>query len=195
MSVRHVLRISSAVAALVVAAAPASAHTGIGAVHGFGAGLLHPISGLDHVLAMVAVGMLAATIGGRALWLVPASFVTAMVAGGVLGMSGVAVPGVEQGILASVVVLGATVAVAQRMPAALAMALAAGFAVFHGHAHGAEMPAAASGLSYGLGFVIATVLLHGAGIAAGLGAERLSRTAVRVGGGAIAALGLVLFLV
>jgi urease accessory protein len=186
-------RLSAAGAALLaLAAGPAAAHTGSASVHGFMSGFLHPFSGLDHVLAMVAVGGLAALIGGRALWLVPASFLGAMALGSAIGFS---LPFVEFGIVASVIVLGAVVALAPRMPVALAMALAAGFAVFHGHAHGAEMPAAASALSYGLGFLLATALLHLIGVGGAIATERLSRNAVRAGGGAIAALGVALLLV
>jgi urease accessory protein len=186
----------AAAAALLAFAAPAAAHTGSTPVVGFVSGFLHPLGGLDHVLAMVAVGVLAAMIGGRALWLVPASFLGAMAVGSVLGVS---LPFVELGIVASVVVLGAVVALAPRMPVAVAMALAAAFAVFHGHAHGTEMPAAASALPYGLGFLFGTALLHAAGLGLGLVVERLSRdagrAALRVGGGAVAALGLALLVV
>lgn len=186
----------AAAAALLAFAAPAAAHTGSTPVVGFVSGFLHPLGGLDHVLAMVAVGVLAAMIGGRALWLVPASFLGAMAVSSVLGVS---LPFVELGIVASVVVLGAVVALAPRMPVAVAMALAAAFAVFHGHAHGTEMPAAASALPYGLGFLFGTALLHAAGLGLGLVVERLSRdagrAALRVGGGAVAALGLALLVV
>jgi urease accessory protein len=199
MSVRQLARLSASLAALAALAVPALAHTGHAPVFGFASGFLHPLMGVDHVLAMVAVGMLAALLGGRALWLVPGSFVGAMLLGGALGLSGVALPLVEAAILASVVVLGIAVASGRRMPVSAAMALVAAFAVFHGHAHGTEMPAAASALSYALGFVSATALLHAFGIAAGIMAERASqapgRAAFRVGGGAIAALGLVLLLV
>lgn len=172
----------------------AFAHTGVdhaaGLVHGF----MHPVGGLDHVLAMVAVGLFAAVIGGRALWLVPASFVSFMLVGGALGMMGADVPFVEAGIALSVVVLGAAVAMRWQAPLAVAMALAAVFAIFHGHAHGAEMPADASGAAYALGFMAATVLLHGAGVAAGLGLARVIDSRVlRVGGAAIAAAGAGLF--
>lgn len=180
----------------VLASAPAAAHTGSAPVVGFVSGFLHPLGGLDHVLAMVAVGMLAALIGGRALWLVPVSFLGAMVVGSVLGFS---LPFLEIGIVASIIVLGAAVALAPRMPVALAMALVAAFGVVHGHAHGAEMPAASSVLAYGFGFVAATALLHLVGVGGGLAAERLShkagRAILRVGGGAVAALGLVLALI
>jgi len=198
MSVRQLVRPSASLAALAALTAPAAAHTGHGTAFGFTAGFLHPLAGADHVLAMVAVGLLAALVGGRALWLVPASFIGAMLIGGALGWSAVSLPLVEFAILASVVVLGSAVATGRRMPVAAAMALAGAFAVFHGHAHGTEMPAAASALSYALGFVSATALLHGVGLGAGLTADRIVRArgaALRVGGGAIAALGLVLFLV
>jgi len=178
---------------LTLAAQPALAHTGVGPVSGFTAGFGHPVGGLDHVLAMVAVGILAAQQGGRALWLVPAAFVAMMVVGGVLGVAGVALPFVELGIAGSVIALGAVIAVGRRMSVALAMALAGAFAVFHGHAHGTEMPLNASGLAYGAGFVMATASLHVAGIGLGLGAAKLARPlALRFGGGAIALAGLAL---
>lgn len=199
MSVRHIIRVSAPIAALTAfAATPAFAHPGHDHF-GFIAGLAHPMSGLDHVLAMVAVGLLAAVLGGSARWLVPTSFLGAMMLGGALGVSGASLPFAEVAILASVVVLGAAAAFGRGMPMAAAMALSAAFAVFHGYAHGAEMPAAASALSYGLGFVSATALLHAVGLGGGLAADRITQSAghavVRVGGGAIAALGLVLFLV
>ena len=177
----------------------AAAHTGVGATSGMAAGFAHPFSGLDHMLAMTAIGALAALLGGRALWLVPSSFVAAMAFGGVLGIAQVDLPMVEPAILASVVVLGLAVAFGAALPTGVAMALAAIFAVFHGHAHGAEMPALASGLSYGASFVLATIVLHAIGIGAAFGADRLlagsGRAAIRVGGGVIAAAGMVLFLV
>ena len=189
-------RLAAATATMALVAGPAAAHTGSATVVGFVSGFLHPIGGLDHVLAMVAVGMLAALIGGRALWLVPASFLGAMVIGSALGFS---LPFVELGIVASVVVLGTVVALAPRMPVSVAMALAAAFGMFHGHAHGAEMPAAASAVLYGLGFVTATAILHLIGVGAGVASERLAqgagRAALRLGGGAVAALGLALLVV
>jgi urease accessory protein len=157
------------------------------------AGFAHPVGGLDHVLAMVAVGILAAQQGGRALWLVPAAFVGMMVAGGALGVAGIPLPYVELGIAGSVVVLGAVIAAGRRLPVALAMSLAGAFAVFHGHAHGTEMPLDASGLEYGAGFVLATALLHAAGIGLGAGAATIGRSLVlRLGGGGIALAGLAL---
>ena len=192
------VRLSAPIAALAVALAPAiaSAHTGIGATTGFLHGFWHPIGGIDHVLAMVAVGLFAAQLGGRALWAVPATFVAIMAAGGTLGMAGVALPAVEVGIALSVLVLGLLVLAGRRWPLGLAMALVAVFAVFHGHAHGAEMPIDASGLSYGLGFMLATALLHLAGIGLGVGLGRLAATPsgrlTQASGAAIALAGMVL---
>ena len=192
------VRLSAPIAALAVALAPAiaSAHTGIGATTGFLHGFWHPIGGIDHVLAMVAVGLFAAQLGGRALWAVPATFVAVMAAGGALGMAGLALPAVEVGIALSVLVLGLVVLAGRRWPLGLAMALVAVFAVFHGHAHGAEMPIDASGLSYGLGFMLATALLHLAGIGLGIGLGRLAATEggrlTQASGAAIALAGVVL---
>jgi urease accessory protein len=183
-------------ASLALVAGPALAHTGAGGVSGLAAGFSHPIGGLDHVLAMVAVGILAAQLGGRAIWLVPAAFVAAMAAGGLLGVTGVAVPFVEQGIAGSVVILGFVIALGRRMPVAAAMAMAGALAVFHGHAHGAEMPVDASSLAYGAGFALATALLHAAGVGLGMGARKIGEVfapiAVRVAGAAIAASGVAL---
>ncbi len=153
----------------------AFAHPGHGEAAGLVHGFLHPIGGLDHVLAMVAVGLFAAHLGGRALWAVPATFVALMAAGGALGMAGLVLPHVELGIAASVVALGAAVALRQvRWPLAAAMAMVGAFAVFHGFAHGAEMPESASGLAYAAGFMAATALLHAAGIGLGFAMERLA---------------------
>lgn len=183
--------------ALALAAQPALAHTGVGATGGFAAGFGHPIGGLDHVLAMVAVGVLAAQMGGRALWLVPLAFVAVMVLGGIIGMGGLAVPYVELGIVGSVVIFGLVIAVGRRLPVAAAMALVAVFAVFHGHAHGTEMPVDASGAAYGAGFALATALLHAAGIGLGVAIAKIAHDAapwvVRSSGGAIAVAGLLLF--
>ncbi|MEP6826702.1 MAG: HupE/UreJ family protein [Aestuariivirga sp.] len=147
--------------------AGAEAHTGHGSTIGFMHGFLHPLSGLDHVLAMVAVGLFAVRLGGKALWMVPAAFVGMMIVGGAMGMNGMGLPGVEFGIAASVIVLGAAVALDFNLPTSLAMGLVGFFALFHGHAHGAEMPLEASGFTYGIGFVIATALLHCAGLGLG----------------------------
>jgi urease accessory protein len=158
---------------LLASASPAFAHTGHGA-SGFVHGFAHPLSGADHVLAMVAVGLYAAMLDGRALWLIPAAFVGAMAIGGVVGMAGYTVAYAEIGIAASVIVLGLAVALRISLPAVAAMALAGLFAVFHGHAHGAEMPQSVSGYEYAAGFLLATALLHAIGIALGLAAGRLA---------------------
>ena len=164
---RIILRIAAALLALTPTVAFAHpGHDGAGLVSGF----MHPLGGLDHIIAMVAVGLLAARIGGRALWLVPASFVTPMAVAGLAGSAGVGLPYVEAGIALSVVALGIVAVFGVAMPVAAAMALVAFFAVFHGYAHGAEMPETASGVLYGLGFVAATAMLHGIGI--GLGCWR-----------------------
>ena len=142
---------------------------------------------------MVAVGLFAAQLGGRALWLVPTSFVAMMGVGGMLGISSVDVPFVEVGIAMSVVVLGFAIAFAVRPPVALAMGLVGAFAIFHGHAHGAEMPVGASGLNYAIGFMLATALLHVAGIGLGFGVGRFaanrSLRIVQTGGGIMALAG------
>src|SRR5580704_18011312 len=168
------LRLISLIGTLLVASTAAYAHTGVGDTSGFVHGFAHPISGVDHVLVMVAVGLFAAHLGGRALWLVPLSFVSMMVVGGACGMAGVELPFVEVGIGMSVVILGLAVAIGYRIPTAAAMAMVGLFAVFHGHAHGVEMPESTSGLEYGIGFLLATALLHVCGISLGLAICRLS---------------------
>lgn len=170
----------------------ALAHTGVGDTHGFVHGFAHPLGGLDHMLAMVAVGLFAAHLGGRALWLVPASFVGVMALGGAVGMAGIEIPFVEAGIALSVIVLGAAVALQVALPTIAAMALVGFFAIFHGHAHGAELPQGASGLGYAAGFLIATALLHAAGISLGLAIGRLGARGLRtaqLGGTAMALAG------
>src|SRR5262249_38289281 len=132
------------IAALLLLPTAAFAHPAIGDAHGFVQGLAHPLGGFDHILAMVAVGVFAWQLGGRALWAVPTTFVLVMALGGILGITGVAVPGVEIGIAASVIVLGAIVAFRVKASVALAMGVVAVFAIFHGHAHGTEMPLAAA---------------------------------------------------
>jgi urease accessory protein len=184
-------RIGLGAALAASAAGPAAAHTFGADGAGFAAGLGHPLFGLDHLLAMVAVGVWAAQLGGRATWQVPAAFVYALVLGAALALAGLPLPAVEPGIMASVLALGLLIAFAVRLPAPSGMALAALFALFHGHAHGAEIPAAADPLLYGAGFVLATVALHAAGIALGWGAARLLSPALtRAAGAAVATAGL-----
>ena len=175
---------------LALAAATAAAHTGDHAVAGFASGLAHPFLGLDHLLAMIAVGLWAAQQGGRALWAVPAAFVGAMLLGGFAAWMGGTLPQVETGIALSVLVLGLLVATRRQWAAPAGMALAAGFALFHGYAHGLEMPQAASPFLYAMGFVLATMALHATGIAGKL----LGCRAVQWAGAAIAASGLALMI-
>jgi urease accessory protein len=181
-----------ALLALLLIAAPtaALAHTGVGDASGFVHGFMHPIGGLDHVLAMVAVGVFAFVLGGRALWLVPLAFVGMMAVGFLLGVGQIEVPFVELGIALSSVVIGGAAALGRPMPVVAAMALVGVFAIFHGHAHGAEMPVDASGFEYAAGFIVATALLHAAGIAAAMGVAKLvgkyGRAVAQVAGGVFA---------
>jgi urease accessory protein len=179
------------VAAALLLPEVALAHTEVGVVGGFLSGFTHPIFGFDHVVAMVAVGLWGAFLGQPAIWLLPVVFPVVMAFGGLAGVLGVPLPGVEMGIAASAVALGAMVALALRPPLWVAAVLVGAFAIFHGHAHGTELPTAANPLAYGVGFVIATGLLHLSGIALGLLARwPAGLQAVRVGGGAIACIGL-----
>jgi urease accessory protein len=171
----------------------ANAHILLGTPHGFHDGFLHPLTGWDHLLAMIAVGLWAAQHRGRALWLIPLSFVGVMMLGGILGVAGVSVPGAELAIALSVLTLGALVATTTRFRPSLSMAIVGIFALFHGFAHGHEMPAAASALPFSVGFVIATVLLHGLGLAAGLALQEKPRV-LRWAGAAIAASSFCFFL-
>jgi urease accessory protein len=148
-------------------AQPAFAHVQSGEAGGFVTGLAHPISGLDHVLAMVAVGLWGAQLGSPAIWLLPVAFPMVMAVGGMLGLVGVPLPGIEFGIAASAIVLGAAVMFALRPPLAVAAALVALFAIFHGHAHGTELPPGQSAMLYSMGFVVATGCLHAMGIGVG----------------------------
>jgi urease accessory protein len=183
------LRTGLVILAAVMMPGVAHAHVGVGDTPGFMHGFAHPIGGIDHVLAMIAVGMFAAYLGGRALWLVPATFVLAMAAGGALGIAGMPVPFVELGIAASVIVLGLAIALQWSVPTTAATALVGFFAIFHGHAHGVEMPADASGLAYALGFMLATAILHVVGLGIALAGHRASRIALQAGGGAMALAG------
>jgi urease accessory protein len=154
--------------AAVLAAQSSSAHNIAGTAVGFVSGFRHPISGLDHILAMVAVGIWGAQLGRPAIWALPVAFPLVMSIGGVLGVRGVPLPGVEIGVAASALALGVMIALAARPPIWAAAALVGLFAIFHGHAHGTELPHAAQPLAYGAGFVLATGLLHVTGIAIGL---------------------------
>ncbi len=145
----------------------ASAHTQTGVPGGLASGFLHPLTGMDHLVAMVAVGIWGAQLGAPAIWVLPITFPLVMAFGGVLGIAGVPLPMPELAIALSAVVLGAAVALRLRVPFALAGAVVAVFAIFHGHAHGAELPHAANPLAYGIGFVTATGLLHLCGITIG----------------------------
>jgi urease accessory protein len=173
----------------------AQAHPFHGVAQGFTGGLSHPLTGLDHILAMVAVGLWAAQLGGRCRWAIPATFVGLMTVGGALGMAGVPMPGVESGIAASVLVLGVLIAAAVRLPMFAGMALVGLFAIFHGHAHGTEIPVAASGLSYAAGFVLATIALHACGVGLGMLAQkRATIPALRFAGAAIAVAGICMWM-
>ena len=168
----------------------ASAHQETGVIGGFMSGFLHPLTGLDHIVAMVAVGLWGAYLGAPAMWLLPVIFPMVMAFGGALGILEVPLPGTEAGIALSGVLLGLAVAFAARPPLSLAGTLVGVFAIFHGHAHGTELPHAANALTYAVGFVLATGLLHLSGIAFGL----LTRypwggVVVRAGGGIIACVG------
>ena len=193
MRFRQVLAAAVGLAAFATADA-ALAHTFGGAGGGgFGAGFGHPLGGLDHVLAMLGVGVWAAQTGGRAVWLVPASFVAMVALGGVAAVTGVALPMVELGIVGSVVVVGALIAFGARLPVVLGMGVVGALALFHGHAHGTGMPLAAAPALYGLGFVVATAMLHAAGIGLAVAVtRRLDFGFVRVGGAGMMAAGLVL---
>jgi urease accessory protein len=159
--------LSLALAALAAAAlaTPAAAHTGLGLLSGLGHGFAHPFLGLDHMLAMTSVGVWAAQQGGRTAWIVPSAFVATMALGGVLGMLGAGVGGTESVIVASVLILGAVVAAALRPPLWLAVPLVGALAIFHGVAHGRELPEATNASTYALGFIAATMILHATGLA------------------------------
>jgi urease accessory protein len=184
------MRLLLAVLLLALSPTLAFAHTGAGDTAGFIHGLEHPIGGIDHVLAMIAVGVFAYVLGGKALWLVPLAFVSMMIAGFALGVAQTALPFVELGIALSSVVIGAAAATGRPMPVAAAMGLVGVFAVFHGHAHGAEMPVGTGGLTYAAGFVAATALLHLTGIVATFGLAKLvgrhGKLAAQLAGGAFA---------
>jgi urease accessory protein len=184
----------SIVTLLMLAAGPALAHPGHGSTASFAAGIAHPLSGLDHITVMVAVGLWAALKGGRAMWLWPAAFVGVMLVGAALGMARVPVPLVEPGILASVVVLGLMVALAVDLPVWTGAAIVAAFALLHGHAHGTEVAENVGGIEYMAGFALATATLHGVGIAfAQLMTRAQLRALVRVAGAVCVVIGVGLY--
>ena len=187
----HLAMALAAIALPTVAEAHVLAGEGGGFLHGFE----HPLSGLDHMLAMFCVGLWGAQMGGRAVWSLPIAFPLIMVAGGMMGIAGIPLPAVESGIALSIIVLGAAIACLWRPPEWLALAVIGVFAIFHGYAHGAELPNAADPADYAFGFVVATGLIHLAGIAVGLGFQRLhgGRFARALGG--LIGLGGVYFLV
>jgi len=173
-------------------AAPASAHGGGDIAGGFVGGFAHPLFGPDHIAAMVAVGLWGAVLGPPAIWLLPIAFPLVMAFGGVLGIAAVPMPRVEVGIAVSAIVLGLMVALAVRAPLAVAIAAVSAFAIFHGHAHGAELPPGADAIAFSAGFVMATGLLHVCGIGLGLATRwPAGRVAVRMVGAAIAGAGVI----
>src|SRR6195256_1158317 len=189
MSFRIFPHLVIALAALALAQ-PVSAHEQAGVAGGLASGLLHPLTGIDHLIAMVAVGIWGAQLGAPAIWGLPITFPLVMAVGGVLGVLRIPLPMPEVVIALSALVLGAAVAARLRVPFGAAAVIVGVFAIFHGHAHGAELPSAANPLAYGVGFVVATGLLHLCGIAIGTlsrwpAGERLMRGL----GAAIAALG------
>jgi urease accessory protein len=189
---RHAARalIIALFAVTVLASVPAWAHEGAGAHGGFASGFSHPFGGLDHVVAMVAVGLWGAFLGAPAVWLLPVVFPVVMAFGGALGVAGVPIPSVEIGIALSAIVLGLLVAGAVKTPLWIAAIIVGAFAIFHGHAHGTELPGNANALAYSAGFVVATGLLHLAGIAlSSLKRWSAGEMLVRAGGAAISLAG------
>lgn len=177
---------------LALASAPAAAHSATGLAGGWVSGFLHPFFGPDHLVAMVAVGLWGAFLGAPAIWVLPIIFPLVMAFGGALGVVGVPIPYVEIGVATSVVVFGLMVALALSPPIWVAGVLVGAFAIFHGHAHGTELPQASNALIYSMGFVIATGLLHLTGIAVGMLVRwELGKIIVRAGGAAIALSGVV----
>ncbi len=178
---------------LLIVPALAHANTGAGPASGFSNGLAHPVLGLDHLLAMIAVGLWAAQLGGRAIWALPATFAGVMAFGGLAGAAGWNLPLVETGILVSVFLPGLLIASAARLPAWAAALLAGAFALFHGHAHGSEMPAGASAWLYAGGFALATAALLAAGLGLGVALKNASiAPALRVAGAIVMLAGVML---
>ncbi len=188
------LTLKTAALSILCLAWPVLAHDGAVLPYGsFMAGITHPVLGADHFLAMVSVGVVSAQIGGRAIWTVPATFVSVMALGGLLGMQDVGLGAIEFGIAFSVLVLGGAIAADKRMPVAVAMAAVAVFAVFHGYAHGGEMPQVAEPVRYAAGFLMGTAMLHVTGLVIGDISQHYERgkQALRAAGSVIAVLGCV----
>lgn len=187
----HTAKLAPALIIATSATGMAHAHSSERVAGGLESGLLHPIMGPDHLVAMVAVGLWGAQLGRPLIYALPVAFPLMMVVGGLLGLTDRPLPAVEVGIAASAVVLGLLVTLAVRVPTALAVAIVAAFAIFHGYAHGQELPEAASPISYGIGFVISTGLLHAAGIVIGLlnDWKLAGPWLVRGGGGIVALVG------
>jgi len=184
----------SSVAAITLWPAAVWSHTGSGEAGGFWTGVRHPVSGRDHALALIAVGLWGAQLGIPAVWLLPVAFSMMMAFAGMFGLMGLPLPGVEMGIAGSAVVLGVMVLAEARPTPLVALAIVAVFAVFHGHAHGTELPEGQSRLLYSMGFVIATGLLHGVGI--GIGSVHrwdAGRVALRVAGAVVLVAGIFFF--
>lgn len=186
---KHAIR-GMLILSILTLSSTASAHTEVGVAGGLISGFLHPLFGFDHLIAMVAVGLWGAQLQRPAIWLLPITFPSIMAVGGLLGVAGIPLPGIEIGIGLSALALGMMVATSARPPLWVAAILVGFFAIFHGHAHGAELPDAANPLAYGVGFIISTGLLHLSGILLGtLTRWPAGQQAVRGLGGLIAALG------
>jgi urease accessory protein len=181
-------------ALMFVLVARLEAHVQSGQAAGFLTGLKHPVSGLDHVLAMIAVGLWGAQLGAPAVWMLPVAFPMMMAFGGFMGLVGLPLPGVELGIALSAILLGTVVARETRPSLGVAVLLVAFFAIFHGHAHGTELPKGQSGLTYSIGFVMATGCLHGVGIAIGMIHKwPAGKKALRAAGALVAIAGVAFF--
>lgn len=167
MSPRNLSALTLAAAATALSSTPALAHTGTGLAGGFASGFMHPLTGFDHLLAMVSVGLWGACLGRPLVYALPVVFPVVMVLGAALGMFGVRIPAIELGVALSVLVLGTCIAMSLRAPVWAASAIVATFAIFHGYAHGRELPSAADPVGYSVGFVLATGMLHVVGIGIG----------------------------
>lgn len=179
--------------ALLLSSTNLFAHPLLGTQSGFSNGFFHPLSGLDHILAMLAVGIWAAQMGGKAKWIIPITFVGIMSVGGMLGMNNISLPFAEIGILVSVVVLGVLILAGVRLPMLVSSILVGVFALCHGHTHGTELPAAASGVMYAIGFALTTIVLHLSGIGFGTAVTKIANEKiVKFSGAVIALMGLIL---